>query len=261
MSVTKDEGAGVDALASNMLSESEEKQFDADHPIRVFIVDDQELVRSGFRVILNAQADIAVMGEAANGIEAVNLVRELCPDVVLMDIRMPLVDGLEATEKLRTLCPESRVLILTTFDLDEYVYRALRAGAAGFLLKDADPQSLVSAVRVVAHDEALLSPAITRRLIERFSAGELTEQGSKEPVSAQARWLRAALTPREFEIWMLVARGLDNTALARRLYISKATAKTHVNRIMTKFDVHDRAQLVVLAYENGFIREGDGSDD
>ncbi|MDR1775209.1 MAG: response regulator transcription factor [Actinomycetes bacterium] len=231
--------------------------YSSEHPIRLFVVDDQELVRSGFRVMLNAQPDMAVMGEAANGIEAVNLVRELCPDVVLMDIRMPLLDGLEATGKILELCPATRVLILTTFDLDEYVYRALRIGASGFLLKDTDPRTLVDAVRTVAAGDALLSPAVTRRLIERFTAGEFVPtQLGDDGLSAQARWMKQTLTEREFEIWMLVARGLSNDDIAAQLYISPATAKTHVNRIMQKLDAHDRAQLVVLAYENHLMNGG-----
>ncbi|MDR1412407.1 MAG: response regulator transcription factor [Actinomycetes bacterium] len=242
------------------------QRFSPDNPIRVFVADDQELVRSGFRVILNAQPDIAVMGEAANGVEAINAVRELCPDVVLMDIRMPLVDGLEATEKIRTLCPQTHVLILTTFDLDEYVYRALRIGASGFLLKDADSAELIRAVRTVAADEALLSSSVTRRLIERFAAGEMAAvagagsgaNGDEGTLSDRARWLRDALTPREAEIWLLVAGGLSNEDIARKLFISRFTAKTHVNRIMSKLDAHDRAQLVVLAYENGFMRGFEG---
>jgi DNA-binding NarL/FixJ family response regulator len=231
-----------------------ENAFNSDHPIRILVVDDQELVRSGFRVILNTQPDMAVMGEAANGIEAVNLAKELCPDVVLMDIRMPLVDGLEATGKILEVCSETKVLILTTFDLDEYVYRTLKIGASGFLLKDTDPSQLAEAIRVVAHDEALLSPAVTRRLIERFAAGEFRENDACVPLTSHAQWLRDSLTPREYEIWLLVARGLSNEEIAEELFISAATAKTHVNRIMTKFDVHDRAQLVVLAYENEIVQ-------
>jgi len=231
-----------------------EPVFHRERPIRVLIVDDQELVRAGFKVILNAQSDIAVMGEAADGVEAVDLAGILCPDVVLMDIRMPLMDGLEATEKLRLVCPQTRVLILTTFDLDEYVYRALRLGAAGFLLKDAEPRLLIDAVRTVVRDEALLSPAVTRRLIERFAAGQLGETGG--PGGDESRTVGAvpvmdALTPRELEVWRLVAQGLSNEEIAGELFISAATVKTHVNRIMAKLDVHDRAAVVVLAYEYG----------
>jgi DNA-binding NarL/FixJ family response regulator len=220
--------------------------------IRVLIVDDQEAVRSGFKTILNLQPDIEVIGEAANGLEAINMAKALLPDVVLMDIRMPLLDGLEATEKLREVCPQAHVLILTTFDLDEYVYRALKLGAAGFLLKDVEPKQLVEAVHVVAGDDALLSPAITRRLIARFASGELGEASGANTVrSAPAQALLDSLTAREDEIWQLVTRGLSNDEIASELYISTATAKTHVNRIMGKFDVHDRAALVVLGYENG----------
>ena len=244
---------------------SDERIFNSERPIRVLIVDDQELVRAGFKVILNAQSDIAVMGEAANGAEAVELAEILKPDVVLMDIRMPLMDGLEATEKLRELCPETHIIILTTFDLDEYVYRALKLGAAGFLLKDAEPRLLIDAVRVVAHDEALLSPTVTRRLIERFAAGQLCEAdeeaaaagaGDDVGYSAHMQSLMDALTPREHEIWRLVACGLSNDEIARELFISGATVKTHLNRTMMKLDVHDRAALVVLAYEYGIATVG-----
>jgi len=235
-------------------------EFDNNHPIRVFVVDDQELVRSGFGAILNAQHDIAVMGEATNGIEAVRLAAELQPDVVLMDIRMPLLDGLGATEKLRVVCPNTRVLILTTFDLDEYVYRALKLGAAGFLLKDASPKQLVDAVRVVARDEALLSPVVTRRLIERFTVGQLCEVDTegKVVISAHTQAMLDTLTQREREIWMLVSRGLTNVEIARKLFISDATVKTHINRIMAKFGVHDRTALVVLAYENDLVNLNTG---
>lgn len=240
------------------LSRRAEQAFDDSDPIRVLVVDDQELVRSGFRTILGIQSDIAVVGEAANGIEAVDVARLSCPDVVLMDIRMPLLDGLGATEKLREVCPQARVLILTTFDLDEYVYRALKLGAAGFLLKDTDPDQLVEAVRVVARNDALLSPAVTRRLIERFSAGQLREAGEVNDAArmGDGHRLLDSLTSREREVWMLAARGLSNEEIATELYISVATAKTHVNRIMAKFDVHDRVALVVLAYENGIAPGG-----
>ena len=236
-------------------TETSRNDFDKDNPIRVFVVDDQELVRSGFKAILNAQHDIAVMGEAVNGVEAIRLASELQPDVVLMDIRMPLLDGLGATEKLRTICPHTRVLILTTFDLDEYVYRALKLGAAGFLLKDASPHQLVEAVRVVARDEALLSPAVTRRLIERFTVGQLCEVDpeGKTMISAHTQRMLDELTQREREIWVLVSRGLTNVEISRQLFVSAATVKTHVNRIMAKLDVHDRAALVVLAYENDLV--------
>ncbi|MCL2526098.1 MAG: response regulator transcription factor [Coriobacteriia bacterium] len=228
--------------------------------LRVVIADDQELVRSGFAAILNASDDIEVVGEAENGLEALARVRELEPDVVVMDIRMPVLDGLAATEKLRELAPDVRVLILTTFDLDEYVYRALKIGAAGFLLKDAEPGALADALRTIAADEALLDPAVTKRLIERFNEGQISEVepgvGVSGEMSEYLKLLLDSLTPREHEILLLVARGLSNEEIASELYISVATAKTHVNRVMAKCNVHDRAALVVLAYESGLVRAG-----
>ncbi len=215
--------------------------------IRVLIADDQALVRTGFRVILDAEPDLEVVGEAADGRETIELVPLKRPDVVLMDIRMPNLDGIEATRRLTRGERPPRVLILTTFDLDEYVYEALRAGASGFLLKDAGADELLHAVRVVAADEALLSPSITRRLIADYA---------RPPASEQPLAL-AELTPRELEVLRLVARGLANSEIARKLVIGEATVKTHIARIFGKLHLHDRAQAVVLAYETGLVTPGE----
>jgi DNA-binding NarL/FixJ family response regulator len=217
--------------------------------IRVLLADDQDLVRAGFRALLDAQEDIEVVGEAGDGEEAVGLATKLVPDVVLMDIRMPGVDGLAATRRIEEedRLAAVRVVILTTFGVDEYVFEAIRAGASGFLVKDTEPEELVHAVRVVAGGEALLSPTITRRLVEEFAAR------SKEPRSDARLQL---LTDREREVMALVAGGLSNDEIAERLFLSPATAKTHVSRAMTKLGARDRAQMVVLAYESGLVRPG-----
>lgn len=215
--------------------------------IRVIVVNDQALVRGGFRSILDSQRDIEVIGEAADGAEAVGLCLRLTADVVLMDIRMPNLDGIEATRRLARGQHAPRVLILTTFDLDEYVYEALRAGASGFLLKDAGADELLHAVRVIAAGEALLSPSITRRLIADYA---------RRPPSREQPAALADLTPRELEVLRLVARGLSNGDIARQLVVGGATVKTHVARIFAKLDLHDRAQAVVLAYETGLIQPG-----
>ncbi|REE99853.1 response regulator [Thermomonospora umbrina] len=216
---------------------------------RVLIADDQELVRTGFRLILTARG-IEVVGEAADGAEAVAAALRLRPDVVLMDIRMPAMDGLEAARRVLAQVPECRVIMLTTFDLDRYVYAALAAGASGFLLKDVTPAHLAAAVRLVDTGDALLAPSITRRLVERFAAG-----APAAPAPAVHRDL-AALTPRELEVLTLMGRGLSNTELAHTLTLSEATVKTHVARIFAKLGLRDRAQAVVLAYETGLVAPG-----
>ncbi|MFE5615697.1 response regulator [Streptomyces sp. NPDC056470] len=217
--------------------------------IRVVLADDQTLVRAGFRSILADEDDIEVVGEAGDGEQAIALARELRPDVVLMDIRMPGLDGLEATRRITAdaRLEGVRVVILTTFDVDDHVYGALRAGASGFLVKDTEPMELLHGVRVVARGDALIAPAVTRRLIAEF-AGR-----SKQPDPSPRL---NALTEREREVMGLVGAGLSNDEIARRLVLSPATAKTHVSRIMTKLDVRDRAQLVILAYESGMITPG-----
>jgi DNA-binding NarL/FixJ family response regulator len=212
--------------------------------VKVLIADDQALVRTGFRKILESEADLEVVGEAGDGGEAVEAALLLRPDVVLMDIRMPRLDGLEAT---RRLAGKTRVLVLTTFDLNEYVYEALRAGASGFLLKDAPADQLLTAIRVVAAGEALLAPSITRRLIEEFAR--------RPPSNARPAELDA-LSPRELEVLQLVGRGLSNAEIAGELYVGDATVKTHVSRILQKLDLRDRVQAVVLAYESGLLQPG-----
>ena len=222
----------------------------SDLRIRVLLADDQMLVRAGFRVLLERAEDIEVVGEAADGAEAVALARRHRPDVALMDIRMPVMDGLEAT---RGIVSEERlagvkVVVLTTFELDEYVFEAIRSGASGFLIKDIDPDDLREAVRVVARGDALLSPSVTRRLISEFAA-----QADRRPVAPERL---DVLTEREREVMAVVAEGLGNDEIGRRLFMSPATAKTHVSRAMMKLGVHDRAQLVVLAYETGLVTPG-----
>ena len=217
--------------------------------IRVLLADDQELVRAGFRALLGAQSDLEVVGEAADGRQAVELTCELRPDVVLMDIRMPVLDGLAATREIAAdqRLDGVRIVILTTFELDEYLFEAIRFGAAGFLVKDTKPAELIEAVRVVAAGDALLSPSVTRRLIAEFAAR------AKQPPRAQTL---AELTEREREVMALAATGLSNEEIAQRLVVSPATAKTHVSRTMIKLGARDRAQLVVLAYESGLVRPG-----
>ena len=213
--------------------------------IRVLIADDQALVRGGFRMILDAQKDIEVVGEASDGQEALTQARELEPDVVLMDIRMPELDGLEATRQLVSGDGAARVLMLTTFDLDEYVYEAMKAGASGFLLKDVRPEQLAEAVRVVAAGESLLAPAITQRLIAEFV--RRPPPGSGQPVEL------SELTERELEVLKLIARGLSNGEIAAELFLSEATVKTHVTHVLAKLKLRDRVQAVVLAYESGLV--------
>ncbi|MDX6516869.1 MAG: hypothetical protein QOH73_2535 [Gaiellaceae bacterium] len=217
--------------------------------IRVLIVDDQTLVREGFRMILDAQEDIEVVGEAADGLEASAQARALRPDVVLMDVRMPGRDGLEATREILSEMPETHVLILTTFDLNEYVYEAMKAGASGFLLKDVPRSQLIEGVRTVADGDALLAPAITRRLIEQFVR--------RPPASVRALPAKLdELTPREAEVLKLVAQGHSNAEIAAELYVSDATVKTHVAHALTKLDLRDRVHAVVFAYESGLIEPG-----
>lgn len=215
--------------------------------IRVLLADDQALVRAGFRVLLEATGDIEVVGEAEDGAHAIQLADTLAPDVILMDIRMPGVDGLEATRRILEHAAQDgpRVLVLTTFDADEYVYEALRVGASGFLLKDTEPAQLAEAVRVVAAGDALLAPSVTRRLITEFA--HRPEIRRAHPAQLES------LTEREHEVLALVARGLSNDEIARELYISPTTAKTHVSRVMMKLGARDRAQLVVIAYESGLV--------
>jgi len=214
--------------------------------IETLIVDDQALVRAGFRAILDAEPDINVTGEAADGNEALELIRRVRPDVVLMDVRMPQMDGIEATRQLQREPDPPRVLVLTTFDLDEYVYEAMRAGASGFLLKDVPRDQLIAGVRTVARGDALLAPAVTQRLIERFvrqPAPQTRPSGALESLSA-----------RELDVLRLLAQGLSNEEIAQRLFISRATVKTHVASILQKLTLRDRIQAVVLAYESGLIR-------
>jgi DNA-binding NarL/FixJ family response regulator len=215
--------------------------------LRLLLADDQALIRTGFRMILSAEPGMRVVGEAEDGARAVELARALRPDVVLMDIRMPVMDGIEATRRILADGEAPRVLVLTTFDLDEYVFAAVRAGASGFLLKDSPPEALVDAVRVVAAGDALLAPSVTRRLIDRFAATD------PEPTGTAAM---DALTEREREVLALVARGLSNAEIAGRLVVSETTVKTHVSRVLGKLGLRDRVQAVVAAYESGLVRPG-----
>jgi DNA-binding NarL/FixJ family response regulator len=235
--------------------------------IRVLLADDQALIRAGFRVLLEAAGDIEVVGEAVNGEQAVALARAERPDVILMDIRMPEVDGLEATRRIAADGDLAgvRVVILTTFETDDYVYQALRAGAGGFLVKDAEPEDLIRAVRVVARGEALLSPSVTRRLIATFAGrapaaglgvGPGPAVGGRGQSRPQPGRDLSRITEREREVLSLVAEGLSNDEIATRLYLSPLTTKTHVSHIMTKLDARDRAQLVVIAYESGLVIPG-----
>lgn len=218
--------------------------------IRVALVDDQALVRSGFRMIVEGQHDMEVVAEAADGIEGVAETLRTRPDVVLMDVRMPKMDGIDATRRIvESEGVAARVLILTTYDLDEYVFRGLRAGASGFLLKDVAPEELVRAIRLVAEGESLLSPSVTRRLIEEF----VRTPDRTAPAPAELE----TLTEREREVLALIAHGLTNQEIGERLFLSMATVKTHVNRVFGKLGVHDRAQAVVLAYETGVVLPGD----
>ncbi len=219
--------------------------------IRVLLCDDQALVRSGFRMILEARPGFEVVGEAEDGREAVVLARRLRPDVILMDVRMPHVDGIEATRRLVAAASPARILILTTYDIDEYVYEAIQAGASGFLLKDVEPVQLAEAIRVVARGDALLAPSVTRRLLDRFA---LVLQPEDDPPAELAE-----LTERELEILRLLATGLSNAELAQRLFLSETTVKSHVSSVLRKLHLRDRVQAVVLAYEAGLVRPGSSS--
>jgi len=218
--------------------------------IRILVVDDQALVRSGFHLILDSEPDFEVVGEAADGEEAIRRARELRPDVVLMDVRMPRMDGVEATKKL-VADATTRVLILTTFDLDEHLFAAVRAGASGFLLKDVPPDDLASAVRAVARGDALIEPRMTRRLLEEFARQPASDRAPRTPEAVGGQ-----LTARELEVFRAVARGHSNAEIADELYISETTVKTHVAHILTKLGLRDRIQAVVLAYESGLLPPG-----
>ena len=219
--------------------------------IRVLIADDQALVRAGFRMILDAEPDIEIVAEAGDGLQAVEMCARYTLDVVLMDIRMPELDGIDATRRILERTQRTHVLILTTFDLDEYVYEALRAGASGFLLKDAPPEQLVNAIRVVAAGEALLAPSITRRVIEEYARRPPSRDGVPPEL--------VDLTAREIEVLKLIARGCSNAEIAKDLYLGETTVKTHVARILQKLNLRDRVQAVVLAYETGLVQPG-GAD-
>jgi DNA-binding NarL/FixJ family response regulator len=217
--------------------------------IRVALVDDQAMVRAGFRMILESESEITVVGEAGDGREAIDLIARSQPDVVLMDVRMPVMDGIDATRHLTASDSSARVLILTTFDLDDYVYAALRAGASGFLLKDAPAEQLINAVRVIAAGDALLAPSVTRLLIEEVSRRPAVDATVVAPGLAD-------LTDRELEVLRLMARGLSNAEIASQLFLGEATVKTHVGRVLTKLDLRDRVQAVVVAYESGLVTPG-----
>jgi DNA-binding NarL/FixJ family response regulator len=217
--------------------------------IRVVLVDDQAMVRAGFRMILESEPDITVVGEAGDGRDALDVIARSSPHVVLMDVRMPEMDGIEATRRLVASGSDARVLILTTFDLDEYVYSALRAGASGFMLKDAPAEQLINAVRVIAAGDALLAPSVTRLLIEEVSRRPPVDAAAIAPGLAD-------LTERELEVLRLMARGMSNAEIATGLYLGEATVKTHVGRVLTKLDLRDRVQAVVVAYESGLVTPG-----
>lgn len=218
--------------------------------IRVLLADDQSLIRMGFRLILGSTTDLQVVGEAENGLQAVDLAVKLDPDVVLMDVRMPRMDGIEATRRLLSEVPDTKVLALTTFDIDEFVYAAVQAGAGGFLLKDVSPDDLVHAVHVVARGEAMLSPVLTRRLLDRFT--------TRPPPGTVAPEL-ASLTEREIGVLRRVARGESNADIGRNLFLSEATVKTYVSRMLAKLSLRDRVQLAVLAYETGLVQPGESA--
>jgi DNA-binding NarL/FixJ family response regulator len=217
--------------------------------IRIILVDDQELVRTGFRMVLDAQPDMQVVGEAADGVAAIDLARRLHADVMIMDARMPRLDGVDATRQIRQAGDLPRVLMLTTFDLDEYAFAALKAGASGFLLKDVPPEELLFAIHAVHSGDSVVAPSTTRRLIDQFAA---LLPGSEQPAPSEL----AELTDREREVLTLVSQGLSNGEIARQLFVSEATVKTHVGRVLAKLDLRDRVQAVVYAYEHGLVRAG-----
>ena len=220
-------------------------------PIRLLLADDQQMVRAGFRLVLDDQPDMCVVGEANDGAEAVQLVDELTPDVVLMDIRMPVLDGLGATEKIMTNHPEAKILVLTTFDLDEYVHSALRAGASGFMLKDAGPTELLAAIRAVRDGDSVVAPSATRRLIERF----IPRQCEGAPAMTDLK-LVETLSDREREVLTCVGEGLTNAEIAERLYLAETTVKTHIGHILSKLGLRDRVSMVITAYDAGLVRPG-----
>lgn len=220
--------------------------------IRVLIADDQALMRMGFRMVLDAEEEIEVVGEASDGASAISQASALRPDVILMDVRMPGVNGIEATAAIAAAQPETRILILTTFDLDEYAFAGLRAGASGFLLKDTRPSELAEAIRTVATGEAVVSPRITRRILDMFS-GQLPQGEAEAPAERSEDPVIASLTPREREILILMAQGLSNAEIADDLFVSATTVKTHVGNILAKLAVRDRVQAVILAYETGLV--------
>jgi DNA-binding NarL/FixJ family response regulator len=225
----------------------------------VLLVDDQELMRMAFRMVIESQPDLSVAGEASNGVDAVGQVATLDPNVVLMDVRMPELNGVEATRRIIDSGSDARVIILTTFDLDEYVYAGLRAGASGFLLKDAPPAELLSAIRAVASGDAVVAPSITRRLLDHY-AHRLVAPGDDDPqnrADPSQRETLAKLTARELEVLLLVARSLSNAEIAERLVLSEATVKSHVGRILAKLELRDRVQIVVYAYETGLVNRGE----
>jgi DNA-binding NarL/FixJ family response regulator len=225
----------------------------------VLLADDQELMRMAFRMVIESQGDLSVAGEAANGVQAVAAVLELAPDVVLMDVRMPEMDGVEATRRIVESGSDSRIIILTTFDLDEYVYAALRAGASGFLLKDTPPAELLSAIRAVARGDAVVAPSITRRLLTAYGQRlpvHAPGAGPAERIAPEQRELLDQLTAREQEVLLLVARSLSNAEIAAQLVLSEATVKSHVGRVLAKLNLRDRVQIVVFAYESGLVTAG-----
>ena len=224
-------------------------------PIRLFLVDDQELVRAGFRMVLDAQSDMTVVGEAGDGLAALDAIAATRPDLVLMDIRMPRLDGVETTRRLQERGDAARVLVLTTFDLDEYVFAALKAGASGFLLKDAGPAELLSAIRAVHAGDAAMAPSTTRRMLERF-VPDLPDAGGETAAAAERRAATARLEPltdREREVLEAVGRGLTNSEIAAELFLAEATVKTHIGRVLHKLDLRDRVQMVITAYETGLV--------